>query len=140
MNNETPDCADDKSPLSQALSHLRREAMHHIHTIPEGECGLCGTFIMTLLDGTTTEPIAFDATEAEVQAAVDAAIEKHEREKLLYNEIVFWFDLHCACGSKEAITVSHITDLYRVLNEKGYVLIPTQHGRIVQVVCPDCCV
>lgn len=48
------------------------------------------------------------------------------------------FELRCICGPKETITVPYITDLYRVLNEKGYGLIPTQHGRIVQVVCPDC--
>jgi hypothetical protein len=36
-----------------------------------------GTFTMTLHSGIITEPIAFDATEAEMRASVDAAIAKH---------------------------------------------------------------
>lgn len=48
------------------------------------------------------------------------------------------FDLRCLCGSREIVTVPHFTQLYAVMNRKGWGLIPTQHGRIVQAVCPDC--
>lgn len=157
MSDETTGCADDNSPLSQALRKIAPERLNELlcEELPDAHGAYDvfsqaaqhlrakatgGTFTVTTFSGVTTEPIAFDATEAEVQAAVDEAIAKHKLQLQVpdgtpsHHE----FDLHCACGSKETITVSYITDLYRVLNEKGYVLIPTQHGRIVQVVCPDC--
>lgn len=168
MSDETTGCADDGDELSQALRKIAPERLNELlrEELPDAHKefdvltqaaqqlkreAVGGTFTMSLHSGIVTEPIAFDATEAEMQAAVDAAIAKHKLQ-MLQDEIIkrefeqqavadgrlLDYELQCACGSKETVIVNSAMDLYRVLNEKGYGLIPTQHGRIVQVVCPDC--
>lgn len=48
------------------------------------------------------------------------------------------FELQCACGARETISVDDFTQLYRAMNELGWGLIPSQHGREVKGVCPTC--
>lgn len=48
------------------------------------------------------------------------------------------FDLVCVCGMKETVSVSEFTQLYRAMNELGWGLIPSQHGRTVTGVCQAC--
>lgn len=48
------------------------------------------------------------------------------------------YELRCICGARETISVEFAFDIYGEMNKKSWALIPTQHGRIVQGVCPDC--
>lgn len=48
------------------------------------------------------------------------------------------FELRCRCGTRETIQVEHSSQIYALMNEKAWALIPTQHGRIVSAVCPVC--